>query len=48
VMETWSEDHPDKSIEARNLPRYRDVVLHGVGYYLRDPAKAGVAHLAYE
>lgn len=48
VMETWSEDHPDKPIAALNVPRYREVVQHGVGYYLRDPAKANVSKLAYE
>jgi hypothetical protein len=47
VMETWSEDHPDKTIAALNIPRYRDVIQRGVGYYLHDPAKAG-GRLAYE
>jgi hypothetical protein len=48
VMETWTEDHPDKPIVALNVPRYREVIQRGVGYYLRDPSKAGAAHLAYE
>ena len=48
VMETWTEDHPQKPIEALNVPRYRDVVQHGVGYYLRDPSKAGAGRVVYE
>jgi hypothetical protein len=48
VMETWSEDHPDKPIQALNVPRYRDLVQHGVGYYLRDPSKAPAGRLVYE
>ncbi len=48
VMETWSEDHPDKAIEASGIPRYRDVIAHGVGYYLRDPSKVPVERVAYE
>jgi hypothetical protein len=48
VMETWSEDHPDKPIQALNVPRYRDVIQHGVGYYLRDPSKAPAGRVVYE
>jgi hypothetical protein len=48
VMETWTEDHPDRPIVAQNVPRYREVIQRGVGYYLRDPSKAGTARLAYE
>ncbi len=40
VLETWSEDHPDKPLAATAVPRYRDVITHGVGYYLKDPNKA--------
>jgi hypothetical protein len=48
VMETWTEDHPDKPLEALNIPRYREVVERGVGYYLHDPSKAPVGRVAYE
>ncbi|MGE5359561.1 MAG: succinylglutamate desuccinylase/aspartoacylase family protein [Bacteroidales bacterium] len=48
VMETWTEDHPDRPLEATNIPRYRDVIQHGVGYYLHDPSKAAQGRLAYE
>ena len=48
VMETWSEDHPDNPIAALNVPRYREVIQRGVGYYLQDPSKAKLSRLAYE
>ncbi len=48
VMQTWTEDHPDKPIEALNIPRYREVIDHGVGYYLRDPSKAPAGRVVYE
>jgi hypothetical protein len=48
VMETWSEDHPDKPIRALNVPRYREVIQRGVGYYLHDPSKAPAGRVVYE
>jgi len=48
VMQTWTEDHPDEPIEALNIPRYREVIQHGVGYYLRDPSKGPAARVVYE
>ncbi len=48
VMETWSEDHPDKPIQATGIPRYREVIERGVGYYLRDPSKAAPGRVVYE
>jgi hypothetical protein len=48
TLETWSEDHPDKVVKARGIPRYADVVAKGVGFYLRNPASALAGRLAYE
>jgi hypothetical protein len=48
TMETWSEDHPDRAVVARNVPRFADVVKNGVGYYLNDPSKSPATRLAYE
>jgi predicted deacylase len=46
VAETWSEDHADKPLVVSGIPRYAEVIQHGVGYYLRDPSKA--SRLVYE
>jgi hypothetical protein len=48
VLETWSEDHPDRALVARNIPRYADLVKNGVGAYLRDPSKAPANRVVYE
>ncbi len=48
VLETWSEDHADRAIVAAGIPRYAQVIGHGVGYYLHDPAKAARGRLLYE
>ncbi len=48
VLETWSEDHPDRALVARGIPRYGDVTAKGVGFFLRDPASAGQGRLYYE
>jgi hypothetical protein len=48
VMETWTEDHPDRPMVGRGVPRYKDVVAQGVGRYLHDPATARPGRLYYE
>ena len=48
VMETWTEDHPDKPLAASRVPRYADVVEAGVGSFLKDPSKAGKGRVVYE
>jgi predicted deacylase len=48
VLETWSGDHPERALIARNIPRYADLVKNGVGAYLRDPSKAPGSRVVYE
>jgi hypothetical protein len=47
VAETWGEDHPGKRLVITEVPRYKDVIEKGVGYYLHDPAKAA-GRVVYE
>jgi hypothetical protein len=48
TLETWSEDHPDRAVKVRDIPRYKDLVAMGVGAFLRNPASVAAARLAYE
>jgi hypothetical protein len=48
TMATWSEDHPDRAVVARGIPRYADLVKHGLGFYLRDPRQAAAGRVVYE
>jgi hypothetical protein len=48
VMETWTEDHPDRPMVGRGVPRYKDLIRDGVGRYLRDPIQAKPGRLYYE
>ena len=48
VMETWTEDHPDRPMVGRGVPRYKDLIRNGVGRYLSDPLKAQPGRLYYE
>jgi hypothetical protein len=48
TLETWSEDHPDRALVARGIPRYADLVKHGLGFYLRDPRQAAAGRVVYE
>jgi len=48
TLETWSEDHPDRALVARGIPRYADLVQHGLGHFLRDPRQAAAGRVVYE
>ena len=48
TFDSWNEDHPDKQIICRDVPRYKDVLKNGVGYYLKDPAKIEKNKVIYE
>jgi len=48
VMETWTEDHPDRPLVGHGVPRYAEVIRNGVGRYLRDPGKAPPGRVFYE
>ncbi|RKY85560.1 succinylglutamate desuccinylase [candidate division KSB1 bacterium] len=48
TMECWTEDHPDKALVIKNVPRYAEVIKNGIGYYLHIPLKAGSKRVFYE
>jgi len=48
VLEVWSEDHADKAITMKNVPRYAEVIARGVGAFLHDPSKADPKSVFYE
>ncbi len=48
VMDAWNGTHSDRPIACLNLPKYKDVVAKGVGFYLHDPSKADPKRLAFE
>ncbi len=48
TMESWTEDHPDRALVCRNVPRYAEVIENGVGHYLHDPSKADPERVFYE
>jgi hypothetical protein len=48
TLETWTEFNADRGVLAKNIPRYADLVKHGVGHFLLDPGQAPAGRLAYE
>lgn len=48
TMESWTEEHPEKPVVCRNVPRYVEVIENGTGHYLRDPSKVNSKHVTYE
>jgi hypothetical protein len=48
IMESWTDDHPEKGFACTNVPRYAEVIQKRVGYYLHDPSKADPKKIVYE
>jgi hypothetical protein len=40
TMISWTEMHPEKPMVCDSIPKYSEVIAHGMGYYLRNPAQA--------
>ncbi|MEN6311340.1 MAG: succinylglutamate desuccinylase [Acidobacteriota bacterium] len=48
ILETWSEDKPDKAIVVGGVPKYAEVIKNGTGAYLKNPKAADPAKIVYE
>jgi hypothetical protein len=48
IFELWSEDHPERIVVARGVPRYAKVIEKGVGHFLHDSSKANPNKIRYE
>lgn len=48
ILELWSEENPDKTVAARDIPRYAEVIEKGTGAFLRDPAQADPKKIHFE
>ena len=48
VAELWSEFNPDKPVMIEDVPRYAEVLAHGLGHYLHNPAEADPSRVVYE
>jgi hypothetical protein len=48
VADLWSQDHADRAVLIKDVPKYAEVVAKGVGTFLHDPAKADAKKIYYE
>jgi len=48
TFDVWTQDHPDRPVIAKNVPKYKEVIARGTGAFLRDPAKADPKSVHYE
>lgn len=48
VLDVWSQDHADKAVVVRGVPKYAEVIQKGIGAFLHDPAKADPKKITYE
>jgi len=48
ILKVWSDLNSDRPIDLENVPHYKDLLQNGVGFYLKDPAKAPSDRVFYE
>ena len=48
IADLWSQDHADRAVLIKDVPKYAEVVAKGVGAFLHDPAKADAKKIYYE
>lgn len=48
ILNQMAKQYPEKEIIATGIPRYKDVVENGIGYYLTDPSSVDTARIYYE
>jgi hypothetical protein len=48
VAELWSEFTPDKPVIIEDVPRYAEIIEHGVGYYFHNPDDAEPNRVVYD
>ena len=48
ILETWSEDKPNKAVMISGVPKYAEVIKNGTGAYLKDPKTAPAGKVIFE
>ena len=48
VLDVWSQDHADKAVVLKNVPKYDEVIKKGTGAFLHNPAKADPKTVYFE
>ncbi len=48
TLDVWTQDHPDKPVMMKGIPKYAEVIAKGTGAFLHDPSKANPKSVYYE
>lgn len=48
IMNQMAKQYPEKEILVSGIPRYKEVVENGIGYYLTDPSTVDKSRIFYE
>jgi len=48
IIELWSEEHQEKALIIKNVPRYTEIIAKGTGAFLHNPASAASNRIKYE
>ncbi len=48
IIELWSEEHQEKALIIKNVPRYTEIIAKGTGAFLHNPATVPSNRIKYE
>lgn len=48
IADLWSQDHADRAVLIKDVPKYAELVAKGVGAFLKNPKAADASRLRYE
>ena len=48
IADLWTQDHADRGVVIKDVPKYAELEAKGVGAFLHDPAKADPKKIYYE
>jgi hypothetical protein len=48
VLSVWAEDHAERTVVLKDIPKYAEVIARGVGAFLHDPSRAAPGKVHFE
>jgi hypothetical protein len=48
LLDLWSQDHPDRAVLLKDVPKYAEVIAKGTGAFLKDPKRVEASRVRYE
>jgi predicted deacylase len=48
LLDLWAQDHPDRAVILKDVPKYAELIAKGTGAFLKDPKGVDASRIRYE